>query len=557
MTKHLYIQTMRILLVCALVQLAGCSRREMDSLPEESMYGEVYLNINLNIDSGESYSRAGRPDNEEDLVDGVGLENAINTLHLFWKENDAWRVVELNTSDFIFTGNKGNVKIAFDKNDYPTLGGIEMWLGANLSSEQADAFMGSGVYNLGTTSDWANELAPMYSDFSGRDDIAMFCVKSSETTLVSSAPDEEYSISFDLKRLVAKVMVACKEDNQGYVPVVSKNGTDFQGWIKRSEVLYTLNGVNRSTYVRQVIVGNDYDANVIDPNPNLKNYTDLYNDEKEYLSLVNSHFYYYDVTELMTKNGLYKETKTVDDNGNYTDGIYCPENTFSPNITDDAATLESNPSAWGMITSVSIKAKFTPQMLYVEGGLFDFILGRNDVDEGTSSIVRAIKGEVEKINGTIVDDGIYQVDCLYENAAKAFLKYSLVYNGFLQEEIGTGNGFPDETYFYHADQNEYYTYGAAKIAFEAPDNTTELGNYRPYYDGWGFYYTYIDNRHRLNKNGDFVFYKHGQVERNRYYILTINSFSNPGSSAGNPSYVEVNTEMIPWKSGGQGNITLE
>lgn len=555
MTKHLYIQTMRILLVCALVQLAGCSRREPDSLPEESMYGEVYLNINLNIDSGESYSRAGRPDNEEDLVDGVGLENAINTLHLFWKENDAWRVVELNTSDFIFTGNKGNVKIAFDKNDYPTLEGIEMWLGANLSSEQADAFMGfTGIYTLETTSDWANELAPMYSDFSGRDDIAMFCVESSVTTLVSSAPDEEYSISFDLKRLVAKVMVACKEGTSGYAKI-SDTANDFQGWIKRNEVLYTLNGVNRSTYVRQVVVGNDYDANVIDPNPNLKNYTDLYNDEKEYLSLVNSHFYYYDVTDLMLKNGLYKEAQPVDDNGSYTDGIYCPENTFSPNINDDATTLESNPSAWGMITSVSIKAKFTPRMLYVEGGLFDFILGRNDVDEGTSSIVGAIKGEVEKINGTIDNNRNYQVNCLYENAAKAFLKYSLIYNGFLQEEIGTGNGFPDETYFYHADQNEYYTYGAAKLAIEATDNTTELGNYRPYYDGWGFYYTYIDNR--LEKNGDFVFYKHGQVERNRYYILTINSFSNPGASAGNPSYVEVNTEMIPWKNGGQGNITLE
>ena len=350
-------------------------------------------------------------------------------------------------------------------------------------------------------------------------------------------------------------MVACKEDNQGYVPVVSKNGTDFQGWIKRKEVLYTLNGVNRSTYVGQVVDGDNYDANVIDPNPDLKYYTDLYNkDKKEYLSIVNNHFYYYDVTDLMLKNGLYKEAKLIDDNGNYTDGIYCPENSFLPSTADDDATLKSNPSAWGMITSVSIKAKFTPKMLYVEVGLFDFILRRNDED------LKGIKSDVEDLKekiGSINNSEYYQVYCSSEKVAKAFLKYSLIYNGFLQEEIGTGNGFPDETYFYHADQNEYYTYGAAKLAFGAPDNTTELGNYRPYYDGWGFYYTYIDNRHRLNKNGDFVFYKHGQVERNRYYILTINSFSNPGSSAGNPSYVEVNTEMIPWKSGGQGNITLE
>ncbi len=558
MFRTYYIQAIGLLLICALVQLAGCSGRELDSMPDESLYGEVYLNISLSIDSDDNRSRAGRPDEDENLVDGVGRENAVNTLHLFWKENGQWKVLSLNKSDFI-TGNNGKIKIAFSKKEYPTLEGIEMWLGANLSSEQVDAFMGIGIYKLKRVPDWANELAPMYSDFLGRGDIAMFCAESSATTLVSSAPDEEYSISFRLKRLVAKVMVACKENDQGYVPVVSKNEIDFKGWINSSEVLYTLNGINRSTCIMQNVDQGkpDYDANVLDPNPALKDYTDLYNttDEEGYLNKINSDFYYYEVTDLMLKNELYKVAKTVDSESNYTDGIYCPENTFILGDDDDVGKLESNPSAWGMITSVSIKAKFTPQMLNVEGALFSFVLESSDVDEEVKTIVNEIQNVLQEGGNTIEDTNVYLVDCKKEKVAKVFLKYSLMYNGFLTEETGSDNGFPDETYFFHSDNNVYYTYGAAKLAFEATDNTMELGNYRPYYDGWGFYYTYIDNR--LVKKEAFVFYKHGQVERNRYYILTVNSFSNPGASAGNPSYVEVNTKVVPWKNGGNGNITLE
>lgn len=561
MTKRTYIQLVMILLTCALGLLAGCSVRDLDSRMEKDMYGEIYLNVSLNIDNSDSYSRTGQPDNEEVTVDGVEQENVINSLHLFWRKEELWQMIELDVSDLTFAENKGNIKIAFDKNDYPTLDNIEMWLGANLSREQADAFMGfSGIYNLETTSDWANELAPMYSDFSGRDDIAMFCVKSSETTLVQSAPDEEYSISFDLKRLVAKVMVACKEDNQGYVPVVPKNETDFQGWIKRSEVLYSLNGVNRSTYISQMVNQSttDYDANVMDPNQRLDEYTKLYdeNDESAYLSSINNDFYYYDVIKLMSKNELYKESVAFDEEKNYTDGIYCPENTFNSGGNDIAGVLKSNQAPWGMITSVSIKARFTPRFLNVEGALFDYILGRNDEElSSVKGIVTTIKNKLVESEGTIDKTKFYSVDCYFDNVAKAFLKYSLVYNRFISEDIMTGNGFPDKTYFYHNEQKEYYTYGAAKIASGVTGNTTELGNCQPYYDGWGFYYTYIDNR--LYKDEDFVFYKHGQVERNRYYVLTINSFSNPGSSVGQASYVEVNTEVIPWKTGGRGDIELE
>lgn len=557
-----YIHAIKLLSIWTLVLLAGCAREEVEPLGEEGVYDEVYLNIRLDIDNGGTESRANRPiEDGEITVDGTVNENVINSLQLFWKENGEWRMLNLGAADLASIRNGKSIKIAFDKDDYPALEqeGIKMWLGANLSTAQAEAFMtDNGVYKL-TAATWAGELAPMDSDFTDRSDIAMFCAESGTTRLVANSQDDEYSISFRLKRLVAKVLVACKADEDGYANTPNPNTTNgLDGWIKQSEVQYTLNGVNRSIYImQQVQDGTDYDANVTDPNPNLTTYADLYNkdDERQYLASVNSDFYYRDVTNLMLNAGLYRNAVLAQDNANYTDGVYCPENTF--NAVQDAGKLNDNPSAWGMITSVSIKAKFTPQKLYVEGGLFDYILNTNAADL-TSSIkdaVEILRGEVEEV---IDDNQVYLVTCPSEDVAKAFLKYSLRYNSFLVNEMLANNGFPDETYFYHSENNEYYTYGAVKIMLNLTDNTTtELRNYQPYYDGWGFYYTYIDNRLDSSKNGNFTFYRHGQVERNRYYILTINSFSSPGSSVGDANYVEVNTNVLPWKNGGKGEITLE
>ena len=555
-------QIAKFLLIWTLVLLAGCSRGDVDPLREESVYhDEVYLNISLDIDNGAGQSRANRPEDEETLVNGTGNENAINSLQLFWKENGEWRMLNLGAADLASMQDGKSIKIALDKDDYPALEqeGIEMWLGANLSTAQAEAFMtDDGVYRL-TATTWAGELAPMDSDFTDRSDIAMFCVESCTTTK-SDSLDDEYSISFRLKRLVAKVLVACKADEDGYANTPNPNTTNgLDGWIKQSEVQYTLNGVNQSTYImQQVQDGTDYDANVTDPNPNLTTYADLYNkdDERQYLASVNSDFYYRDVTNLMLNAGLYRNAVLAQDNANYTDGVYCPENTFR--AVQEVGNLESNPSAWGMVTSVSIKAKFTPQVLNVEGGLFDYILDRYDSDlASVKDDIRRIKESLEK-EGEIDITTTYPVTCPSEAVAKAFLKYSLRYNDFLEDEILASTGFPDETYFYHSENNEYYTYGAAKIKYGATDNTTQLGNYQPYYDGWGFYYTYIDNRLESTKGGnDFIFYRHGQVERNRYYILTINSFSSPGSSVGDANYVEVNTNVIAWKPGGEGSIILD
>lgn len=544
------------------ILIASCNR--IDMLENENIYNtndKVILYLSFDLDNGtdngtDAQARANRPGENENLVPGTGIENTISSLHLFWKINNNWRYIKVNSP--VLEGNE--VKIEIDKNDN-SLDGIEMWLGANLNDNQAEAFMKENEeYRWNNSISWAGEFAPfsLNSDIQSgeRSDISMFCRESSKPELIDGESNK-YKISFNLKRVVAKILVTCKQDGQGYVSINNNNDSNFDGWIKGENVYYAINGVNKSAYIMQrVNDGADYDNNVIDPNNNLSGYLDSYDvDNQElYLTQIDKDFYYYDVNELMSKSeSLYKRALKSDDTGNYSDGIYCPENTFIYN-NESPEKLKGNPSSWGMITSVSVKAKFSPKELFVEGDLFDYIIN-NSHEENIKEIVGSIKNNIkEEINAK----DTYKINCLYENISNVFLRYSLIKNNFVSDKFPYIDGFPSDTYFYHNTEKEYYTYGAAKNKVNAVDNTTELGNYEPYYGGWGYYFTYIDNRLIKNNNEPFdEFYKYGQVERNRYYVITINSFSNPGSSSGNANYIEVNTEIEPWKDGGSGDVVLE
>ena len=126
------------------------------------------------------------------------------------------------------------------------------------------------------------------------------------------------------------------------------------------------------------------------------------------------------------------------------------------------------------------------------------------------------------------------------------------------------NGFPSKTYFYQSEGKTFYTYGAMCEALghkasadDIETNPGVFGEFVPYLDGWGYYYTYVDNRlDNYGKLAETDAYQYGQVERNRYYILNITGFTQPGSSITNPEYILVHTYSFPWKDGGSGSTEL-
>lgn len=162
----------------------------------------------------------------------------------------------------------------------------------------------------------------------------------------------------------------------------------------------------------------------------------------------------------------------------------------------------------------------------------------------------------QAVAGLNITGGV--VDCPSEAVARQLLASSL-------EMAANNNGFPSGTYFYHHTDKTFYTYGGMVEALGHDVSISDIetsqgrfGDFVPYLDGWGYYYTYVDNREdNYGKTADTKAYQYGQVERNRYYILNITKFTRPGSSVTNPEYIQVHTYSFLWEYGGEGEITLD
>lgn len=578
MKWNYYIEFVATILFC--LGTIACSDTVSMPVAEEDTPMEYYLNLTLRMED-EVQTRAN--DTDTPLMPDTDSEKRIRSLHVFFSNGNAedYEVISLNVSLIIDRPIEVRVPLKSPLSD-----GTLIYLGANLNARQIAAFrQGNDVYSLVyDDEDYVNDLSPYSIGYDGdnQSDIPMFC-----TEVVQAQDDDEdnvYTVSFTLKRIVAKVLLTSQETNDeveggengvAYASLLQDKDPMFQGWIRLDNIWYIVNSRNRQTYIMQKLVegSTDTDANVEDPNMDLQGFINeaFKTDEtvvSNYETMVKDNFSYIGRSQYRKKphfrKALVYDESRMDGNGTnpYTEGVYTPENTFSFNdlTSSDEENLKNFGSAWGMITHLSIMAKFTPRILNVEYGLFDFI---QDEENGYSEEIRtAIENLRPSVDNSVQKDDVYQIDCGTEAIAQTILTASLSYNEMLS--IGSEKEYPEETFFFHEETDgtcPYYTYGAARIKCNSfdPSNPKNLGNYVPHLTGWGYYYTYIDNRSEEKKTVDnpFTFYKHGQVERNRYYILKINSFSNPGSSIVNPNYIEVNTETIDWLHGGSGNLILQ
>lgn len=564
--------------------MVACSDSVPSAAAEEKpvVEGKYYLNLTLRM-ADIAGSRAADPDLPS--TPGADSENHISSLHVFFADDKGgeWKVLPLNVN--LSGDDESEIRIPLEEGPLPE--GITMYLGANLNEEQVKAFMEKNEpYSLKyDDTDYVNDLSPYSIGYDGDESkqtgIAMFCTKPVQPQKVEGKYNV-YTVSFSLKRLVAKVLLTCEASEPGgeYAELVQKDSEKdkrFKGWIRLDDIWYIVNARNRSTYIMQELIDGaaDADANVEDPNMNLVEYVNEafktgQTEESQYSTMVSANFSYISRDQYRKKPHFrkalrYEEERMGEKSSNpYTEGVYCPENTFVLADTELTSDLEDKlktfGTAWGMITHVSIMAKFTPCILNVEYGLFDYIKNH------TSQYFDDEKNAIEKLRPSDASNpsatDVFEIDCGTEAVAKAMLTGSLLYKAMLSP--GTEEKFPEETYFYHTEADgsgAYYTYGAARIKYDSFDEESpkDLGNYVPHLTGWGYYYTYIDNRSEENKakTGLFKFYKHGQVERNRYYILNIRSFSNPGASIVGSEYIEVNTKTKDWIPGGEGNITLD
>lgn len=579
--------------------------------------GELCFSLKLSLNENTGMTRTTSGSDDETTRPGVENENAIHSVCLFFEDlNSDGNPAGQNPKTWFRVPCPGEApdgtvtfKINQGGSNQLTTGLKKVYIGANLSSKQADCFAdGNKEYAVPVNEQQDNygSLAEEYAPGRGigldgtpdaaytRNDIAMFCTAGQQLTLTEDNDRYSISESFALKRNVAKMLVTCKvaeprdlvEDaEQDIKYCVLTKGLKGRGWIRQGDVRFLVNGLNRKSYIMQraTWIADQQLYYYEDPNKDLNENISIGQDGTPVPQNLRENFLYHAVQTLNKQSRFYVKTlpyeenrmpNGINDKTCYYEGLYCPENTFDLSLTDDAnrVILANYNYPWPMITHVSITAKFTPKDLFVEKEMADYIdlMNVKELPDLTPEMKSTIKDLIAKGSSeTTLPEKIVRITSPSENVSWAILTaslnhYKMVQTGQIYDEQQPG--FPENTYLSvvgEQGETEFYTYGAARtIAVELgkwteKDDPKKLASFKAMPRGRGYYYTYVDNRKATDKPADTPpTYADGQVERNVYYILTVDAFATPGRTGSEPEYIKVHTRVEAWKDGGSANVEL-
>lgn len=389
-----------------------------------------------------------------------------------------------------------------------------VYVGANLKEEHIKAFINNKPLTLNGEGPAVNMVMTSDPSHTGQGtDIAMFgqlLNRNDRSKRIEIKEDtRDYYLHTDLERLTAKVLLTCKEDEDliGYVE------TEDEGWVEISKVRYMLNATNRHTYINKHR-DESYDRNI---DPNWKVEESLVEGSK--VTPVEGLFESWKTEELRqrlfderfsTAALKYDETKIGEGNkeSHYTEGIYCLENT----TFNDSYLIgnEKDAAAKELTTHIVIAIRFIPKKVYTGGNVID-------------------------------GQGPTQMDL-----DNVFTKYLVAVDG---HEVGTywtrtdANG---KVYYYGDYSKKEYIkkYGASEKDFTC------------YEGGWSYYTTFIDGTPE-NLQISYAGRECWGVERDHYYILSIDKITKPGAQIPSDEYIRVNSKTIPWVNRGSKEVIIK
>jgi len=534
--------------------LTACS----DDTPEGDLEGSAFdalrgsMTVSLRIgiesvDGGKGLSRADTDDpytgpygRDDRYATGTTYENTIHRLTLFvqdlGKDGKGGEIRAYNIGSeypFLpFVGNSENryLYLAKQRLDNVKFGKKRIYAAANLSDKQIEEFRTGGPdgsYSLpGRELTIGNDLA---SDNGG---MAMFCTQPVEPEFEYDGDNTEVECTFHLRRIAAKVLVTVVTDKDGFANTGKADEENPSFKVKLASVSYVVNSLNTSTYLFQHISGNT----VEDPNYDLAQDPDdaFVNHSME--SWVNySHFF--------QPTPRYEEDR-VPGNGSaenvYTEGIYCPENTFG-----SAGELPENGER--QITHVIIRAKLVPLKLGILKDLVVFIQNSYQGDNTT------LVDRLEKAKEDTGEDALFFFQCKNQEESELIREYSLKYEEY--------DGLTEQAFFCDKD-GLFYTYAAAKYKelgenyTKGEGNTTKFKNMEIHARGYAYYWTYLRNSETGGGENSNV-WTDSQVYRNTYYILHVDRFVEPGSGVDpNKKYIDVHTEVLPFRQSWSSKVSI-
>ena len=397
-------------------------------------------------------------------------------------------------------------------------GSKHIYIGANLREEHIDAFLNNKPIALDGEGPAVNMVMTPDPTHSGKGtDIAMFGqikMRSGSAEIVISQGMTDYYLSGDLERLTAKVLLTCKEGEPGLV------ATGGKGWVETSKIRYTLNVTNKKTYINKR-VNSQYDIN-IDPNWELDKWVGPDATQPEGFGPINDYSYQFEswspedlmarlFDERFSATPLRYDASRVGEGNNsenhYIEGLYCLENTAYDNMSLAGASKDK--AARVGTTHLVMAVRFIPKSVYTGG----------NVNNGTGPTT---------------------------------MKWETVFTDYL---VAT-NGHEVGTYWTRTDANgNVYYYGHyAKEAYKTKYGASE-SDFTCYEGGWSYFTTFIDGK----TSGTKLTYSDMEawgVQRDHYYILSIDHITQPGSPIPWDDYIRVNSQTVDWVHRGSQDVII-
>lgn len=597
------------------ILLTGCADNGLYVQPADGgTYGTytAIFRFNVAVDDDKERTRA---NDWSDETPGDDPECHVGSLHLFvvpvtatpdGQETEHWEDVlygEANPDS-----NPAEVEIAH----LPTVPLLNLYVAANLNESQVRHIISENrneYFDL-TNDNYETaieEIAPFTRNRT-RNDIVMFAndpARVNAEKLQSTDSSDGKKIieagSVTLKRVAAKVLLTCVSipggsaatsiapgslEQTDYVTAKGiflssekymDNGVEkevgIKGWFRQKDIRFFINNMPRQAKFRQIYTDTDEDgiAETLTPNYNLRERLNLtsvsfspltYNEQE----IQNWYYHYTRETLYARGQGLYQQSLVWSESEyqrligtDYTSsiyhgtkvGLYTLENVYGVNDGDFSETERAqmkNYNGLPFVTHVSIAAKFTPRILVVTDDEWNQMknnrLGEKTLEEQTVLVKNYTTGTYGNSQSRICDN---------EEVSKAILNYSLELAGKLWNPSSSDpDTYPSDTFFTYASPGEegmvFATFGTASMG----NNGKIWSNMECYHGGWIFYYTYLNNE----TDAPVEHIEQAIIERNRYYILQLNSIGTIGESSGTSHYIQVHTLKSPWREGGEGNLTL-
>lgn len=402
-----------------------------------------------------------------------------------------------------------------------------IYVGANLKPEHIEAFINNEPLTLEGDGPAVNMVMTPDPTHSGQGtDIAMFGqikTKNGSADITISENVDEYYLSGDLERLTAKVLLTCVADeNDGSTAFeegcVARETAD--GWVKITDIRYTLNVTNRSTYIDRRI-DNTYNIN-IDPNWSIGSYVSDNGGSIGKTDGYTGEFDAYERDEIIERlwDNRFSTTPQLYDSGkigeassenHYTEGLYCLENTsfnnigLSGSLVDDAAQLTT--------THIVLAVRFIPRY---------FIGAYSDNYTDCESYGRALN--------TIFVTG---------------------------EDRGSGD-YSTGTYWTRVVDGELKYYAWTGVKKEMANNAElTIEDFTRYDGGWSYFTTFVDGD--TSDSDTKLTYSERDawgVQRDHYYILAIDHITHPGSPVPWDEFIRVNSVTTVWVNKGSQDIII-